>query len=194
MAEAGDEALRHGLILADTLPLRWTAFDPAMLAAEALHHHDHNEEVLRFIAALEETLPEAGEELQPIGQEVARLEVKVNLLLNLMGQLLAVHFPLPPPVSLRLTPVAIEWLANAAPPRPGDMGTLELWLSARCPKPLILDARVDRVAEAEQGQRCSATFVQMAEPLRDRLEKIIFRHHRRSVALSRRLRADDEAQ
>lgn len=193
MSESDDDGPGQGLVLEDTLPLRWRAADRDALAAAALHHHEQNEEVLRFIAALEEAPGEFGEEHQPVAQEMARLEVKVNLLLGLVGQLLAVHFPLPPDVPVRLNPLGAEWIAGTGP-QPGDTGTVEIWLSPRCPKPLILACRADHAGSAEQGRRYGVQFILMAEPLRERLEKIIFRHHRRSVALSRRLRSEGDGQ
>ena len=184
MAETG-AGPGQGLVLADSLPLRWRSADPDTVAAEMLRHHDNNEEVLRVIAALEETPAELGEDHQPIAQEMARLDVKLNLLLGLVGQLLLVHFPLPPRRLVRLSPFGLEWTADRGP-QPGETGTIEIWLSARCPKPLVFAARAESAADLDPTCSYAARFAPLAEPLRDRLEKIIFRHHRRSVALTRR--------
>jgi len=184
MAEIG-AGPGQGLVLVDSLPLRWGPADPDTVAAEVLRHHDHNEEVLRVIAALEETPAELGEEHQPLAQEMARLDVKLNVLLGLVGQLLLVHFPLPPRRAVRLSPFGVEWAADCGP-QPGETGTIELWLSSRCPKPLVLAARAESAADVDLACRYAARFTLLTESLRDRLEKIIFRHHRRSVALTRR--------
>ena len=186
MAEL-DNCPGQGLVLADSLPLRWRAADTESLAGEAGQYHENNDEVLRFIAALEDSSGDLGEEHQPILQEITRLETKVNLVLTLMGQLLAVHFPLPPRRSVRLGPFGMDWMADSGP-QVGDTGAIELWLSTRCPRPLILAGEVERVERVAQGGRYVLQFTRMAEPLRERLEKIIFRHHRRSIALSRRPR------
>jgi hypothetical protein len=185
MAESDDAGPGQGLVWTDSLPLRWCRADPDALAAEALRHHDNNEEVLRFIDALEEYPVETGEERQPAAQEMLRLETKLNLLLGLMGQLLAVHFPLPPSRPLRLNPSGIEWTAETGPDA-GETGTIEIYLNGRCPRALIFAGQVEKVEAGAEGHRYTVRFTALGEPVRDRLEKIIFRHHRRSVALARR--------
>lgn len=185
MTESDDAGLGQGLVWTDTLPLRWCSAAPDALAAETLRHHDNNEEVLRFIDALEETPVETGEERQPVAQEMLRLEAKLNLLLGLMGQLLAVHFPLPPARPLRLNPSGIEWTAETGPSL-GETGAIEIYLNSRCPRALIFSGRVEQVEAGAEGRRYTVRFTALGESIRDRLEKIIFRHHRRSVALARR--------
>ena len=184
MSEADGE-IGHGLLYEDSLPMQWRAATEQSLLSELHGLNEHNEEVLRFISVLDEYPGEIGDENAPIAQELARVETKLNLLLGLMGQLLTVHFPLPPMKAVKLNPIGIEWLTDQAL-CPGGFGVAEIYLNPRCPRPLTFPGKVDRVEVTDQGRRITAQFVALSASVQERLEKIIFRHHRRSVALARR--------
>lgn len=180
-----DREIGQGLQLEDSLPLQWRAMQEQAALSELPRLNETNEEVLRFIGVLDEYPGEIGDEFAPIAQELGRVETKLNLLLGLVGQLLTVHFPLPPVKAVKLNPLGIEWIADQGP-RPGDFGIVEVYLNPRCPRPLTFPGRVDRVETTGEGCRVLLQFVALSAALQERLEKIIFTHHRRSVALARR--------
>lgn len=185
MSEADSGSLGHGLLYEDILPLQWHDLQEGSALLEVPRLNESNEEVLRFIGALDEYPSEAGDEHEPLTQDLARVETKLNLLLGLVGQLVAVHFPLPPLKTVKLNPIGVEWMADEAL-HPGDYGLVEIYFNARCPRPLIFPGKVDRVETTAVGHRVIIQFFELGESIRERLEKIIFRHHRRSVALARR--------
>ena len=192
MSEADSESLGHGLLLEDVLPLQWHSLEEKAALQQVLKLHESNEEVLRFIGALDEYPSEVGDEYAVISQELARVETKLNLVLGLLGQLMTVHFPLPPSKSVKLNPVGIEWMAEETP-HPGEYGLVDIYLNARCPRPLVLPGKVVHI-EADQGiYRIVVKFLEMNESIQERLEKLIFRHHRRRVAMVRR-RASPESE
>ena len=181
-----DNEIRHGLLYEDSLPMRWRAVATEDSLLSDLHGlNENNEEVLRIIGALDEFPGEIDEEYAPIAQELARVETKLNLLLGLMGQLLAVHFPLPKLKAIKLNPIGIEWLTDETL-HPGDFGVVEIYLNSQCPRPLTLPGKIHQVEDTDDGQRISVQFATLSASVQERLEKIIFRHHRRSVALARR--------
>ena len=116
-----DSEIGHGLQFEDSLPLQWRAVPEQSALSELTKLNENNEEVLRFIGVLDEYPGEIGDEFAPIAQELSRVETKLNLLLGLVGQLLTVHFPLPPLKAVKLNPVGIEWLTDQGP-HPGDFG------------------------------------------------------------------------
>ena len=181
-----DSEIGHGLQFEDSLPLQWRAVPEQSALSELTKLNENNEEVLRFIGVLDEYPGEIGDEFATIAQELARVETKLNLLLGLVGQLLTVHFPLPPMKAVKLNPVGIEWLTDQGHPHPGDFGIVEVYLNPRCPQPLSFPGKVDRVEATGEGYRVMVQFVALSALLQERLEKIIFTHHRRSVALARR--------
>lgn len=181
---------QQGLIYEDLLPVRWQAIADESSMPDLVNLEEKNDEVMRFIDVLEEHHPEHAAEHASIQQELLRVELKFDLLLNLVSQLLSVYFPLPTAIQARLTPKGIQWLSPEAID-PGSHGLVEFYLSSRCPRPLVLPAKVEQL-EQEGGQyRVSVHFSHMSESLRERLEKMIFRHHRRGVALARRRATPD---
>ncbi|MEJ2573747.1 MAG: PilZ domain-containing protein [Gammaproteobacteria bacterium] len=175
----------QGLIYEDLLPVRWQAVADGPSMSELAKLEEKNGEVMRFIDVLEEHHPEHAAEHSSIQQELLRVELKFDLLLNLVSQLLGAYFPLPTAVEARLTPNGIQWLSPEAID-PGSHGLVEFYLSSRCPRPLVLPAKVEQLEQDGRGYRVSVQFSPMSESLRERLEKMIFRHHRRGVALARR--------
>lgn len=183
MTASGD-ITEQGLIYEDFLPLKWRTSDKEASPLDMAKFDAVNEEVLRFIDVLDEHSSEGGIE-QSINQELAKVDIKFDLLLSLVTQLLSVYFPLPDPVQVKLTPYSVQWLSVEII-NPGSYGLLELYLSSRCPRALIFPVQVDSAEEDGQAYRISAQFGEISDPIRERLEKMIFRHHRRGVALARR--------
>jgi hypothetical protein len=181
-----DSEIGHGLLYEESLPMQWRAVPEQSFRSELTSLNENNEEVLRFIGVLDEYPGEIGDEHAPIAHELARVETKLNLLLGLVGQLLTVHFPLPPLKTVKLNPIGIEWLEDQGL-RPGEVGIVEIYLNPRCPRPLTFAGKVDRVESTGGGYRIMVQFEPLSTSVQERLEKTIFRHHRRSVALARRL-------
>lgn len=163
------------------LPLGWkrVAHLPAPQQLVALQ--ESNAELLRVIAALDEHAPELADEDAAVAHELRRLDFKLDVLLGLVAQLYLRHSDLPPSTAVRLTGRAIEWQAGEPPARGSDV-QIELYLNVRYPRPLILFARVDDVS----GSKTQATFHDPGDAVQERLDKIIFRHHRRHVAHARK--------
>jgi hypothetical protein len=187
MSEADDETLGQGLLYEDFLSLRWHTMDERALTLATPGLNENNEEVLRFIGILDEYPSEFGDEHEPISQDLARLESKLNLLLGLVGQLVAVHFPQPPARAVKLSPAGVEWLGEETMLPQGETGVVEIYLNGLCPRPLKCPGRIERVELADGGgYHTVASFTALSASVREHLEKMIFRHHRRSVAMARR--------
>lgn len=190
MSDDEHDILGQGLRYEDSMPLQWHPLAERPAEAEALSLNEANEEVLRFIDALDEYPIESGDEHAPLSQDLARVETKLNLLLGLVGQLLTVHFPLPSVRRVTLSPKGIQWPADTRL-QPGAHGWVEIYLNVRCPRPLRLPGRIERVVATADGFLTWVQFEALSESLQDHLEKIIFRHHRRRVALARRRPSSD---
>lgn len=184
--DAGNESLGQGLVYEDMLPLRWRSLDLPHTSLELARLQDNNEEVLRVIAVLDEYLSDNTiEEHAPLNQEMLRVETKLNLLLALVGQLFTLHYPQPPVKPVKLTPTHLEWVAGEGA-QLGEYGVVELYLSPRCPRPLIFPGTIEKIEGLPVGHTIGVVFADLSESTKERLEKIIFRHHRRSIALARR--------
>ena len=152
---------------------------------EQVKINEDNSRFLKALAALNEGAPEAGEELPQTAAELQRLDLKLNLLLEMVGQLLASQRTLPAPTKVSLGHMGIEWVAQDCPP-PGAQVCIEVYLSNELPSPLTFHG-VAVLADAEGGsasasKRVQVRFVGLNAALQDDLEKFIFRRHRRSIA------------
>lgn len=104
------------LVYATALPLEWVpevSSDPAYL----IHLQYRNERLLRQLAILEQQASEATEE-HGGGQELQRIEAKINLLLDLAGDLLARQSGLRPAVAVRISARSVQWPVAGAAPAP----------------------------------------------------------------------------
>ena len=184
MNELGNSE-NQGLIYEGLLPFRWQPMDSNTSPLDLAKFDANNDEVLRFIDVLDELPNESSVEHSNINQELAKIEVKFDLLLNLVTQLLSVYFPLPSPVHVKLTPSGLQWISTEAI-NPGEYGQIEIYMSSRCPRALVFPARIELNEKDGAEYRISAQFSEMSGSIRERLERLIFRHHRRGVALARR--------
>lgn len=180
----------EGLCYEASLPLSWRALDAVPDAAHLAYWNEYNEVALRGMAALDEFTNQPPDEHGAQGHELTRLEFKVNLILDLVGQLLAQQLLLPDTAWLKIGARGVTWTCLEAP-APATPLLIQIYLTPNYPRPLELPATVVRVDEQAVGARCTATFVGCSEPVRDWLEKLIFRHHRRSIAHTRAPRAGD---
>jgi hypothetical protein len=180
MYEGVDTVVLHNeLAYEDTLPVGWRALlKPLdMVAVSVLT--ERNVRTLQVCATIEEQGPvEKAEDKSLHSTDLLRLEVKMNLVLELMGQLLAAQQPRPRPVSLRFNALGAVW-RSAAPPKVGDQGLLDIYLRECLALPLTLIANVTHVTNDGQVR---VAFTPPGEATADLIEKLAFRRHRRHVA------------
>ncbi|MDO9372645.1 MAG: PilZ domain-containing protein [Gammaproteobacteria bacterium] len=174
-----------GLVYEDHLALQWNTIEARPDAIERVVLEDSNLEILRTVFALGDYYAESVDEPVNVAQELTRLDFKLNLVLDLVGEVLSYYHELPPRIPVRLGAQGIQWEAAQAPP-PQGLVSIELYLNVRYPRALRLIGRVQSVTPLAQGLRSVVMFEDIGEAAQDMLEKIIFRHHRRSIALARR--------
>jgi hypothetical protein len=171
--------LNNELAYEDLLPVQFKPLARPLDAPAANALSDRNVRLLQVCAAIEEQgVVERKDEASPHSADLMRLEVKVNLLLDLMGQVLAAQVPRPNPVMIRFNAHGAQW-KTLDPPRTGSQGLLEIWLRDSLPQPLVLIANVTHVAA---DGLVKATFSPPGDATADLIEKLAFRRHRRHVA------------
>jgi hypothetical protein len=180
MYEGVDTVVLHNeLAYEDVLPVGWRALIKPLDMAAVTALTERNVRTLQVCATIEEQGPvEKAEEKAMHSADLLRLEVKMNLVLELMGQLLAAQQPRPSPVSLRFNALGAIW-RTPAPPRVGDQGLLDIYLRESLAQPLTLIANVTHVS-GEGVVRVA--FTPPGEATADLIEKLAFRRHRRHVA------------
>ena len=181
MEQAPESLLDQSLAYEGEIALEWRVRSEPAAAGHLERLNAANERALRLLAVLEEHHSDTSEE-QASGHDLARLEFKINLILELVGGWLAQQRHQPAPISARLSSRAVRWRSLDAP-APTVAGEVILYLHAALPYPLQLPAVI-----YSAGEMVEARFEGLSETLAELLEKTIFRRHRRQVALSRPVR------
>jgi Atypical PilZ domain, cyclic di-GMP receptor len=180
MYEGVDTVVLHNeLAYEDVLPIGWRALSKPLDMAAVSALTERNIRTLLVCATIEEQGPvEKAEDKSLHSTDLLRLEVKMNLVLELMGQLLAAQQPRPRPVSVRFNALGANWRATT-PPRVGEQGLLDIYLRECLAQPLTLIANVTHVSV--EGV-VKVAFTPPGEATADLIEKLAFRRHRRHVA------------
>lgn len=175
------------LVYEDRLPLVWRPLGPDPGPFELAHLHEAALTRLNALLAVGDTAPsDSLDEALPRAQDLVRLEARLNLLLAAVGELLAIQRPPPPVRGVRLAGHWIEWDAPV-PPAPGEVVAVGLYLNPCVPDPITLPARVEAVtAGAGEHARVRAALLEAPATVRNALEKLIFRYHRRRIAEQRK--------
>jgi hypothetical protein len=171
--------LNNELAYEDLLPVAFKPLEHPLELPALAALTDRNIRLLQVCAVIEEHgATEKKDESSPHAADLMRMEVKVNLLLDLVGQLLAAQLPRPATTVIRFNAQGALW-RSGKPPRRGQQGLLEIWLRESLPQPLALAATVTQVSA---DCHVKASFDQPGEAIADLLEKLAFRRHRRQVA------------
>jgi hypothetical protein len=179
--------LYEELAFQDVLPVLWRASAGPFDADTAAGLAERNVQVLQAWDAMEEHGPvEKPDEKNPYAVDLMRLERKMNLLLDLVGQILATNRPRPAPAAVRFNALGAVWRGAQPLPEAGAQGVLEVYLHDCLAQPLRLAGRVTSVTP---DGNVKARFLPLGEVVADLIEKMAFRRHRRQIAGTRTVRA-----
>jgi hypothetical protein len=171
--------LYEELAYEDVVPLSWKRLPEPVDPILAGGYAERNLRILQVLTAMEESGKVEVDESSPNSAELARLDMKVNLLLDLMGQLLVANQPRPRPASVRFNALGAVWQAVAPHPELGAQGVLEMHLRDCIAEPLRF---LGRIASISPDGRVKVRFANPGEQVADFIEKLAFRRHRRQVA------------
>ena len=166
----------------DVLPV---AFSPGAYETDArlvAHRVAGNLRVLHTCEALEERRAERDEELAG-APEAARLEQKIDLLIELVGHWVSQSGARPPAVVASLSAARLVWRTAGIAPPVGTVGTAEVYPREGVAEAVRLPGEV--VSHGPDG-RISFVFGGLSEAEVDALERFVFRQHRRKIAGRRR--------
>lgn len=179
----GDRIIFHG-----DLPVAWTALDHEPPSSKLFELNENNARLLRLFTILDEHAAEQIEGNQEVQQAFSRLDSKLSLVLELVGEVLSRQLDLPSPSHLALSEQGIQWIETQPSkiPEHAQLAYVELYLKPEFPRPLTFLAQmgVDH-QHTENGVRFVAKFQGINEDVHDGLAKLIFRQHRRMIASQR---------
>jgi hypothetical protein len=172
--------LYEELAYEDVLPIAWRPLNEPLDASLIGSYQDRNMRVLQALSALEEHGQlEKPDENAPHHADLMRLDLKMNLILDMVGQLLVASHPRPRAAAVRFNAVGAVWQSHTPYPEMGSQGVLEIYLRDCIADPLHL---VGRIVSVGLDGRTKTRFLPPGEHIADLLEKLAFRKHRRQVA------------
>src|ERR1700753_3553383 len=141
--------LYEELAFQDVLPLVWRPMTAAWERELAASFDERNLRLLQAWDAMEEHVPleKQKPEDAPYAAEIMRLDLKVNLLLDLVGQLLAANRPRPPAAPIRFNALGAMWHATKGGtlPEAGEQGIAVIYPRDCMAEPLRLAGRITSV-------------------------------------------------
>lgn len=143
--------------------------------------NDRNANVLVAVSALMDRRSDPAEDDSPLSQEVGRLDAKLNVLMEIVNRLLLPQSGLPPRMPLRFNAAGAVLPWHGLPPV-GQPVLLKIHFDVCRALPLELPGV--RLAGPLDGKGFIG-FEGLSEAVRDGLERLVFRQHRRQVAEAR---------
>jgi hypothetical protein len=186
MTEGIDTVVLHNeLAFHGEYQLEWVPL-PAPPDAHTLESLDAANTALlqACIASEEQPVRDKNDEFTPLANELARLDYKINLALQMLATLSARHAPPMQSRPVRFNAVGATWTAVAPLPAVGDYGTLRIRLQSTLPQCLEMAARVAEVDAAE----VSLSYLRLSEACGEQLQRLCFLRHRKQVAGARKSR------
>jgi len=141
-----------------------------------------NEELLGNLLILDEAVADAEEDAPQ--EHWRRVEAKLDLMLSLLGEMLAGQrgLPAPRPVYLGGEVLCIDGISDQPLPAVGDWLRVQLYLLPSIPRPLVVAVEV---LPSKTPKRLLLRLTGLPETTRDLLERFVFRQHRRAIAQAR---------
>lgn len=177
--------LEDTLLYEKTLPVKWCAFGLLSSEQSLTEINRDNEILLHVLLGQEESIRETDDTRHESSLELQRLDAKLNLLLSWMGQWLVSSQGVPESHPIRLSEQGIG-LDLPITINVGETLLLEVYLNTQFPQPIRLPCVVYAVNDTTTGREIIANFTGLTTEVHDLIEKFIFRHHRRLVALRRK--------
>ena len=176
----------EGISLYERLPMSWVSADLGDL--NELDHANHETaRALQALAVYEEMPREVSSEAaHHASPEILHLQVKVDVLLSLVGRLMSNQSGVPTRHSVVLRGQSVEWSGpDQARAKPGDSGYTVIFPNPVLPLPLRLPSRIVGSVERSGARWLQTRFEHLSPAVAAGLEKMVFRRHRRQVAFSK---------
>jgi hypothetical protein len=168
----------------DVLPVQWLTLPSAPDRFELIGLEEANLLLLQACIAVEEhPVRDNNEDLGPLAGELARLDFKLNLVMQLLSKLVDKD-RMPPATSIDFNALGATWTCVGKPPQVGEHGLLRVRLRSSLPQPLELPADVVAV----EGATAKVRFPALSGAIGELIQKLAFLRHRRQIADVRKAR------
>ena len=164
----------------DLLVFEWRVVDAGVGHLLTAQHAERNIKVLQVCLAAEaQSAVEVFDDKNPLVLDLHRIEAKLNMVLEVLGHLVASARTLGEPRRIRFNAMGALWAAEGLAPAVGTVGELRIHLPECLALPLVFGATV--IGATEHG-RVRVQFAPPGEAVADLIGKLAFRRHRRQVA------------
>lgn len=170
--------MSSGIVYEELLPINSEPVDVLPGDGHLAQINESNEWLLRANLSLNDK-PDI-EESNEASAEIQRLDLKLNLVLSLIGEVLAKQLDIPSATEAKLTAHSLQWQGEQQY-QTGNLLRLSVYINAELPKSLQLYGRV----VSSDVEWTEVEFIGVNQAVKDWLEKLIFRHHRRTIAQSK---------
>ncbi|MFT6050629.1 MAG: hypothetical protein ACI9B9_000267 [Halioglobus sp.] len=183
------EAPPAGLDFTDNISITWKKIDYRPSEAHLVLVNESNESFLRAVSAMGEVAMDNPDDDVGISQEVLRLDLKVNLLLDLVSQLIYKQLEIPAVSRVTVSSREIDWQSDKVP-QPGQVIFVEAYIQHGTPKPICFYGEVVSSQLEYRSNAARVRYLGLADSVQSWLDKLIFRHHRRAVAYEKSRNTD----
>lgn len=180
MADHTDTVVLHEeLAFQDVLPVLWRPA-PAQPRPEFLAGlSENNLQVLQSWEALTDQSRIEPDENSPLSADLQRMDRKLTLLLDMVGQILSTNRPRPAAVPVRFNALGAAWRAAGSAPAADSTGILEIHLHEYVAQPLRFAGTVTGVTPSGD---VTVRFLPLEDVVAALIAKVAFRRHRRQIA------------
>ena len=183
----------------DTLPLACSRLEGEPTFSDFMRFDERNASLLKTLASDEQSRREPEPSLEALMQEIDRLDQKLNLMTELLADLVRREVVVPEPRPFRLSSAGASFENSEVDSvkvdsvKEGDWVKVSLFLLANVPRPLEFAARVV-VSNSDfvPNDWLTVSFEQVNEVVESALDRLVFKHHRREVAMRRANREENE--
>ncbi len=181
-ADSAGQALGESIFLHQRLPLMWQGLNEKEIEGLVRRYNTDNENILARLLALGES-GLGSTDSHDSDTELARIEFKLNLLMDLVSCLVSQQLNLPVPRDFKLFSEHLQWQCGEKPDiEPGKNYLVSIWFNEDYPRPVRLFCRCDDVVADNESFIVKCSYGHCSEPVVELLEKLIFRDHRRTIA------------
>ncbi|WP_273438366.1 PilZ domain-containing protein [Sedimenticola selenatireducens] len=183
MPNQQDDQNSRGVSFSGTMPVQWEerALDGPLSRLET---DEKNARLLKAMLVSQDLQYEYGDESGDRGvADLARVEAKLDLLLDMVSQLLRSE------QQDAIQTTVVLWLSGASwissddhLPSVGERLWLALYIDSRLAQPLRLPVLVTDITSHGGTSEITVAFESLDEPVEDLMGKLIFRQHRRMIA------------
>jgi hypothetical protein len=163
-------ALDEELAYQDVLPVQWMALWEPPDRFDLLGLEEANLLLLQTCVAVEEQPGrDQNDDRGPLAREIARLDFKLNLVMQLLAKLVSKD-RMPPATKILFNSIGASWTCVGPTPPVGAHGLLRVQLRSSLPQPLELPAQVTSV----EGSLAKVRFPNLSQGLAGLIRRLAF--------------------